>query len=100
MSPGGSAGSDMSDAAPVMRFIMRSLMMPMMKALGKMHDLKTGAKRYVDALNDESFESGIFYASKFPGVTGSLVDQTTIFADIGNRAFQDNANEAIHRFIH
>ena len=77
-----------------------SFMMPMMKALGKMHDLETGAKRYVEALNDEAFQSGVFYASKFPGVTGALVDQSAIFADIGNQAFQDNANEAIHRFIH
>jgi hypothetical protein len=28
-----------------------------------------------------------------------LVDQADIFPDLANRAFQDNANEAIHRFI-
>jgi NAD(P)-dependent dehydrogenase (short-subunit alcohol dehydrogenase family) len=99
MSPGGSAGSTMSDTPPVMRFVATKLIQPMMKALGRFHDLETGAKRYVDGLNNESFRSGAFYASKFPGLTGALEDQSTVLSEIGNQAFQDNANKAIHRFI-
>ena len=30
---------------------------------------------------------------------GPLVDQGTIFADLSNATIQNNANEAIHRFI-
>ena len=73
--------------------------MPLMEAFGKFHDLETGAARYIRGLHDPSFESGVFYGSEFPGVTGKLVDQSTIFADLGNKTIQDNANEAIHRFI-
>ena len=30
---------------------------------------------------------------------GDMVDQSTFFTDLKNTSFQDNANEAIHRFI-
>ncbi len=99
ISPGGSAGSAMSDSPPLQRLVLRTLVQPVMKALGKFHDLKTGASRYVAALNDASYRSGVFYGAAFPGLTGELVDQSTIFPDIANPGFQDNASEAIHRFI-
>jgi len=47
---------------------------------------------------DESYKSGIFYASK-KGTAGTIVDQATLFGDLNNETFQDNAYEAIHRFI-
>jgi hypothetical protein len=31
-------------------------------------------------------------------LTGPVVDQATIVSDFANPAFQDNADEAIHRF--
>ena len=56
-------------------------------------------KRYVDGLNDETYKSGVFYGSKASVLVGPTVDQGTIFEDLNNTTFQDNANEAIHRFI-
>jgi len=57
------------------------------------------AKRFVDGINNESYKSGIFYASKTKKLVGSLVDQGDIFSDLRNTSYQDNANAAIHRFI-
>ena len=50
----------------------------------------------VDSIDDDSLQSGVFYGSKAPVLVGPLVDQGTIFADLNNRTFQDNASEAIH----
>ena len=49
-------------------------------------------------MNDEAYETGRFYASK-KNVSGEIVDQATLFDDLSNEQFQDNANEAIHQFI-
>jgi hypothetical protein len=32
-------------------------------------------------------------------LTGAVIDQTTIFSDLANTAFQDNVDEAIHRLL-
>ena len=73
-------------------------MMKLMVLLGRAHKLEVGAKRYVDGLQDASYKSGVFYASK-SGVTGPIVDQGLIFEDLNNKTYQDNAYEAIHRFV-
>ena len=99
MSPGGTTGTDvLNDMPPLMKFMYKNVVMRLMPLFGLMHGLEVGAKRYVDGLNDESYKSGVFYGSK-KNVTGPLVDQGTLFADLKNEAFQDNANEAIHRVI-
>ncbi len=99
MSPGSTGGTDIaSNLSPVMKFFFTQIGFRLMPLFGLMHDLEIGAKRYVDGLTDESYKSGLFYASK-KSMTGPLADQGTIFADLNNEAFQDNANEAIHRFI-
>ena len=54
--------------------------------------MENGAERYVNALTDETYKSGKFYASKEHVLTGSVVDQSTIFNDFNNETFQDNAN--------
>jgi hypothetical protein len=66
---------------------------------GMVHTLEVGAKRFVDAISDERYKSGVFYASKEGKLSGDMVDQSTFFADLKNTSFQDNANEAIHHFI-
>lgn len=100
MSPGGTSGTSVFDDLPApMRIVLKAVGIPIMSMMGLMHDLPTGAKRYVDGLNDSSFKTGIFYASPFPKTTGKLIDQATIFADLNNENYQDNASEAIHRFI-
>ncbi len=99
MSPGGTSGTDvMNDLPPVMKFMFKHVGLRVMPLLGMFHGLEVGAKRYVDALNDESYKSGLFYGSK-RGTSGRLVDQGTLFSDLNNAIFQDNANEAIHQFI-
>ncbi len=99
MSPGSTGGTDIaSNLPPVMKFFFTQIGFRLMPLFGLMHGLEIGAKRYVDGLTDESYKSGLFYASK-KSMTGPLADQGTIFADLNNEAFQDNANEAIHRFI-
>ena len=100
MSPGGTGGTEvMNDLPPFMKFMFKHIGTRLMPLFGLMHPLEMGAKRFVDCINDESYKSGIFYASKKPVLTGPVVDQSTIFAALKNEAFQDNANEAIHRFI-
>lgn len=66
--------------------------------IGRSHGLDVGAKRFVDGVLDESYKSGIFYASK-KGTAGAVIDQSTLFTDLSNEKIQDNASEAIHTFI-
>lgn len=101
MSPGGTAGTDATRTMPFpMGFIMKHVAMNLMRALGKMHSLETGARRLVDAIYGAGYQSGHFYASEAPGVTGRIVDQVEISPELVNPVFQDHADEAIHRFIH
>lgn len=100
MSPGGSSGTDVyNDLPPVMKFMFNHIGLRLLPLFGLMHKLENGAERYVNALTDETYKSGKFYASKEHVLTGSVVDQSTIFNDFNNETFQDNANEAIHSFI-
>lgn len=100
VSPGSTSGTNVgNDLDPFMKLMFTVIGPKLMPFFGLMHSVDLGAKRYVDALNDETYKSGIFYASKALTITGQLVDQATIFGDLNNEAFQDNANEAIHSFI-
>ncbi|MGL1894492.1 MAG: SDR family NAD(P)-dependent oxidoreductase [Spirochaetaceae bacterium] len=96
MSPGGTSGTE---AAKNLPGIMKFMMVKLMPLMGMMHSLETGAKRFVDGIADNKFESGNFYASKAKAVTGAIIDQSDIFPDLKNETFQDNANLAIHNFI-
>jgi NAD(P)-dependent dehydrogenase (short-subunit alcohol dehydrogenase family) len=99
MSPGGTSGTDvMNDLPPVMKFIFKYMVMPIMPLLGVFHALEVGAKRFVDAINDTQYKSGVFYASK-SGVSGKIVNQAVHYSEIENAQYQDNASEALHRFI-
>ena len=100
VSPGSTDGTAApEELTPFMKFVMKSVGVRSMRLFGLMQDLELGAKRYVDVLNDESYKSGAFYASKASTTIGPMVDQGTIFEDLINETFQDNAYEAIHRFI-
>lgn len=101
MSPGGTRGTQGFDNLPFIQKIMfKYVGMPIfMPLMGLSHSLQKGAKRFVDGISNESLKSGRFYASKEGVLTGQLVDQESIFSDLGNDEFQDNANAAIHRFI-
>ena len=100
VSPGSTSGTNGGDSLPpFMKFVFTKVAPLVFPLFGLMHKVDVGAKRHVDVLNDASYKSGIFYGSKEPVLTGPLVDQSTIFADLSNETFQDNASEAIHRFI-
>ncbi len=101
MSPGFTSGTAvMDDLPPRQRFMFKYIMLPIVAPLrGMVHKLEKGAKRFVDGINNESLTSGVFYASKAKSLVGPVIDQSTIFPDLNNAAFQDNANEAIHRYI-
>jgi hypothetical protein len=70
-----------------------------MPALGLAHNLDVGAKRLVDGVTDPTLSSGAFYASAANKLNGPMVNQAEFVPGVGNPSFQDNANEAIHRFI-
>ena len=101
VSPGFTSGTAvMNDLPPAKRFMFKYIMLPFVAPLkGMVHKVDKGAKRFVDGINNESFTSGVFYASKAKKLVGPVIDQSTIFADLNNTAYQDNANEAIHRYI-
>lgn len=98
MSPGATTGTEgFNSLSPLKQFFMKG-MMRMMLILGKVHKLEIGAKRFVDALLNDAYLSGVFYASA-KGLTGPIGDQSVLFADFKNEQFQDNARAAIHRYI-
>ncbi len=101
MSPGGTQGTAVMDnLPPLKRFMFKYIAMPIfMPMMGMAHKLETGSKRFVDGINDISLKSGTFYASKENVLTGPIVEQTSFFPSLSNPAYQDNANEAIHRFL-
>lgn len=101
MSPGFTSGTAvMNDLPLAKRLMFKYFMMPIVAPLkGLVHKLDKGAKRFVDGINNDTFKSGVFYASKAKKLTGAVVDQSTIFQDLNNFSYQDNANAAIHRFI-
>ena len=101
MSPGGTRGTEgMNDLPFVKRMLIKYIGMPIfMPLMGMSHALSKGAKRFVKGINDTSLKSGVFYASKEKVLTGPVIDQSTIFGDLNNERYQENAYEAIHSFI-
>jgi len=100
ISPGGTTGTNGMDDLPFLkRLFFKHVGGILMPLLGMMHDLETGARRYVEVLTNPKFESGRFYASRAGSPTGPVVDQTTIQPDFGNPVYQDNVNRAVHQFV-
>ena len=101
VSPGFTSGTAvMNDLPPSKRLMFKYIMLPIVAPLkGMVHKVEKGAKRFVEGINDESYASGVFYASKSNKLVGTVVDQSSIFPDLKNATFQNNASEAIHRFI-
>lgn len=98
MSPGATTGTEgFNTLSPVRQYLMKG-MMHIMLMLGKVHKLEVGAQRFVEGLLNDNYKTGVFYASK-SGLTGPIGEQASLFADLNNRVFQDNASAAIQRFI-
>ncbi len=96
VSPGNTTGTGAPSDLPLPMRVAAKYVMP---ALGLAHKLDVGAKRLVDGVTDPALSSGAFYASAANTLTGPLVNQADFLPDLANPSFQDNANEAIHRFI-
>jgi NAD(P)-dependent dehydrogenase (short-subunit alcohol dehydrogenase family) len=96
VSPGNTTGTQAPSDLPLPMRVAAKYVMP---ALGLAHKLDVGAKRLVDGVTDPNLSSGAFYASGANTLTGPLVNQADFLPDLANSSFQDNANEAIHRFI-
>jgi NAD(P)-dependent dehydrogenase (short-subunit alcohol dehydrogenase family) len=102
VSPGSTLGTDLYKNAPLSTRIPFKILTSLpIKAIKErnFHGVEAGAQRYVDALNGDSYKSGAFYASKKSALTGPMVNQGDFFADLNNEQYQDNAYEALHRFI-
>lgn len=101
VSPGFTSGTAVMNDLPLgKRLLFKYIMLPFVAPLkGLVHKLEKGAKRFVDGISNDTFQSGIFYASKDKLLTGPVIDQAIIFPDLNNSAYQDNAHAAIHRFI-
>jgi hypothetical protein len=85
VSPGNTKGTQAPDSLPgPMRFMLKFVMMPIVFPMmgGMVHTLEVGAKRFVDAILDGKYESGVFYASKEGKLSGDMVDQSTFFTDL------------------
>jgi NAD(P)-dependent dehydrogenase (short-subunit alcohol dehydrogenase family) len=99
MSPGGTTGTNGMDDLPFLKKVFfKYIGGTVMPIFGMMHSVETGAKRYVDGLLNDTFKSGHFYASREGSPTGPVIDQAQIDRDLANPDFQDNANQAVHRF--
>jgi NAD(P)-dependent dehydrogenase (short-subunit alcohol dehydrogenase family) len=96
VSPGNTTGTGAPNGLPLPMQVAAKYVLP---ALGFAHKLDVGAKRLVDGVTDPSLSTGVFYASPENKLKGPLVNQADFLPDLANPAFQDNANEAIHRFI-
>ncbi|GLU51463.1 SDR family NAD(P)-dependent oxidoreductase [Dyadobacter frigoris] len=99
MSPGSTQDTRTADTfSPVFRFFYNNLLMPFIFPLmGLSHSLETGTKRLVDGITNPLYKSGVFYGSEENVLVGPVVDQSTIFPDLKNEAYQDNACEAVRR---
>ncbi len=100
MSPGSVGDTAGADAMPrFQRLFMKTIGLRLMKALGFMHSVETGAERYVNALTDERYESGVFYGRTEDEIVGDVVDQSLFYPDLADESFQDCAFAAIHQFL-
>jgi NAD(P)-dependent dehydrogenase (short-subunit alcohol dehydrogenase family) len=96
VSPGNTTGTQAPSGLPLPMRVAAKYVMP---TLGLAHKLDVGARRLVDGVTDPTLSSGAFYASAANTLKGPVVNQADILPDLANPFFQDNANEAIHRFI-
>lgn len=101
MSPGNTRGTDVARDFPLpLRLLMTYVLLPVVAPLfGMVHTVDHGAKRLIKGLNDETLKNGSFYGSKANTLTGPVIDQSEIFPDLANTTYQDNVNDAVHRFV-
>ncbi len=101
VSPGSTSGTEGARdmPAPLRLFITKFFQPVVAPRLHLAHQLEIGAKRLADGVTDPKLRSGVFYASPADQVTGPLTDQAGGTPAFNDPEIQDNAAEAIHRFI-
>jgi hypothetical protein len=100
MSPGNTAGTEGTQDMPLFqRILTKHVVMRIAPLLRIVHPLSAGAQRLVDGITDPLLRTGVFYASAETKMTGPVVDQAELVPDLADPAIQDNAAEAIRRFI-
>lgn len=100
ISPGNTTGTEASEEMPLRERILMSHVVPRIgPALGISHPLETGARRLVDGVLEDRYRDGVFYASRGGGVTGPVVDQVDVRPEFADHTVQDNAYEAMQRFL-
>jgi hypothetical protein len=100
MSPGNTSGTAVFDTMPrPIAFVIKNVLNKIYPLFGMIHDIDVGANRYVRAVMQPEHKTGVFYASHENMITGEVVDQSTFAPHFANDAYQDNAFEAVKRFI-
>lgn len=98
VSPGGTNGTAIAEnMGGAMGAMMKYLAMPTMSLFGMVHRLEEGAARYVKAATEPAFKTGRFYASAGSTMVGPVVE--VALQELANEAYQDNAYQAVHRFL-
>jgi NAD(P)-dependent dehydrogenase (short-subunit alcohol dehydrogenase family) len=100
VSPGNTTGTEAPEEMPLReRILMRHVIPRVGPLLGLSHPLQTGAQRITEAITGHQYRDGTFYASKANTIIGPMIDQAEIRPDLRDHTIQDNAFEAIHRFL-
>jgi NAD(P)-dependent dehydrogenase (short-subunit alcohol dehydrogenase family) len=101
VSPGNTAGTEAARdmPAPVRVFITKFFYPVLAPRLHLAHKLEKGAAQLVDGVSNPKLRSGVFYASPKGKVVGPLTDQGAATPAFRDPKIQDNAVQAIHRFI-
>lgn len=100
VSPGAVTGTNLLKDLGIVKVLMFKTLGPLMKLFGMAQDTDGGAQRYLDVVYMlDKYESGKFYGSKEGKLTGKMVLQTSMFADLGNEVYQDNAAVAVESFL-
>jgi NAD(P)-dependent dehydrogenase (short-subunit alcohol dehydrogenase family) len=100
VSPGNTTGTEAPEEMPLReRVLMRHVVPRVGPLLGLSHPLETGAQRIIEGITNDQYRGGAFYASKANTIIGPVVDQAEIRPDLRDHTIQDNAFEAIHRFL-
>ena len=77
VSPGFTGGtSAMKDLPFLQRLLNGWIVFPILRLVGSAHNVRTGAARYVQALEERTLEAGGFYASAKGGMSGPITLQT------------------------
>ena len=101
VSPGNTSGTSIADGMPVPMRVMIKYVAPLfMPTFGMLHDLETGAARYVEVMEDTGgrFRSGEFYASPNMKLTGPLTRQdASALEALDDQALQQESMNLLSR---